>query len=303
MSLLRPDYLPRMREALSHFCAEIRSFHADHGDNLAPGSPAIHEQAGSQRADLLVTAWCMGLQLIESNSDHLAAFVKTITPPIQPIACWSCVRSMLETCSLASWLLDPHIDARTRVKREFAIRYKEIEQSLKYVRAIGGSEENLQRIKKRIVEVERDACKLGYRPVTNKKRERIGIGQVMPTATHVIKCILDEEGMYRLSSAVIHGQSWATRTLSSRRVPKGDSKPTIGGVPVVRFQKHVDIDKLAPLGLTAAKAFAKPVWDNCNYAGWDKMRLIGVLDSTYDKLGLKLSERFWRPPIGGSAKQ
>ena len=279
MSLLRPDYLPRMREALSHFCAEIRSFHADHGDNLAPGSPAIHEQAGSQRADLLVTAWCMGLQLIESNSDHLAAFVKTITPPIQPIACWSCVRSMLETCSLASWLLDPHIDARTRVKREFAIRYKEIVQSLKYVRAIGGSEENLQRIKKRIVEVERDACKLGYRPVTNKKRERIGIGQVMPTATHGIKCILDEEGMYRLSSAA-HPRAKLRQLerLAHAACPKVNSKPTIGGVPVVRFQKHVDIDKLAPLGLTAAKALAKPVWDNCNYAGWDKMRLIGVLD-------------------------
>ena len=298
MSLLRPDYLPSMREALSHLCDEIKSFHADHGDSLAPSSPAVYEQAGSQRPDLLVTAWCMTLQLIESASDHAAAFVKTITPPIQPIACWSCVRSMLETCSLASWLLDPHIDAHIRIKRGFAIRYKGIEQYLKYVRAIGGRDEDVQRIKKRIVDVERVARTLGYQSVTNKKRERIGIGQVMPTATDVIRCILDEERMYRMSSAVIHGQTWATRTLSSRRVPEGDSKPAIGGVPVVRFQKHVDVDKLAPLGFTAAKAFAKPVWDNCNYAGWDKERLIGVLDSTYDKLGLRSSERFWRQSKG-----
>ena len=61
---------------------------------------------------------------------------------------------------------------------------------------------------------------------------------------------------------------------------------------MVRFQKHVDVDKLAPLGLTAATAFAKPVWDNCNYAGWDKERLISMLDSTYDKLGLKPSKAF-----------
>ena len=296
MSILRPDYLPRMRGALSNFCDETRSFHADHGDDPVPGSPAVREQVGSQRPELLVTAWCMALQLIESASDHAAAFVKTITPPIQPIACWTCARSMLETCSLASWLLDPHVSAHTRVKRGFAIRYKEIEQYLKYVRTIDGRDEDLQRIKKRIVDVERDACELGYPPVTNKMRKRIGIGQVMPTVTTVIKCILDEEGMYRLSSAVIHGQSWATRTLGSRRVPEGDSKPTIGGVPVARFQKDVDIDKLAPLGLTVAKAFAKPVWDNCNYVGWDKERLIVVLDSTYDKLGLKSSERFWRPP-------
>lgn len=272
MSLPRPDYLPRMSEALSHFCNEVRSFHIDHGTTLDPGSPAVHEQTDSQRPDLLVATWCMALQLIESASDHAAAFVKTITSPIQPIACWSCVRSMIETGSLASWLLDSHIDAHTRVKRGFAIRYKEMEQWLKYVRATGGRDEEVQRIKKRIVDVERDARKLGYQPVTNKKHERIGIGQVMPTATDVIKRILDKEEMYRLSSAIIHGQCWATLSLSSRRVTEGDSKPTIGGVPTVRFQKHVDVDKLAPLGWTAAKAFAKPVWDNCNYAGWDKER-------------------------------
>ena len=64
------------------------------------------------------------------------------------------------------------------------------------------------------------------------------------------------------------------------------------------FKKTVDINKLALLGLTAAEAFAKPVWDKCNYAGWDKERLIGVLDSTFDELRLRPSKRFWCPPKG-----
>ena len=42
MSELVPDHLSIMRETLSRFCDEIRSFHADHGNDLAPGSPAVH---------------------------------------------------------------------------------------------------------------------------------------------------------------------------------------------------------------------------------------------------------------------
>ena len=110
MSELGPDYLPEMREALSRFCNEIRSFHADHGNDLTPGSPAVHEKAVSPRPESLVTAWCQAAQLIESGSEHVTAFVKTITEPMELIACWTCVRSMLESCALASWLLDPRIN-------------------------------------------------------------------------------------------------------------------------------------------------------------------------------------------------
>ena len=43
--------------------------------------------------------------------------VKTITEPMEPIACWTCIRSMLEPCARAAWMLDPSIDADTRIKR------------------------------------------------------------------------------------------------------------------------------------------------------------------------------------------
>ena len=293
MSELGPDYLPVMREALSRFCDEIRSFHADHGNDLTPGSPAVHEKAVSPRPESLVTAWCIAAQLIESGGEHVTAFVKTITEPMEPIACWTCVRSMLESCALASWLLDPRIDARTRIGRVFAIRHEGIEQYLKYVRATGRSGEYLQSLEKRSDEVELVALKLGYPPIVNKKDKRFGIGQKMPSATEVIKLMLDKEEMYRLLSAVTHGHDWAIRELSFSPVREGDPRPDVGGVPVTMFKKTADVDKLALLGLTAAEAFAKPVWDKCNYAGWDKERLIGVLDSTSDKLGLRASKRFW----------
>ena len=296
MSELGPDYLPVMREALSRFCDEIRRFDADHGLYPVPGSPAVNEQAASPRTESLATAWSKATLLIESGREHVTAFVKTITEPMELIACWTCVRSMLESCSLASWLLDSSIDARTRVGRVFASRHEGIEQYLKYVRASGGSDEYLQSIEKRSGEVEQDALKLGYPPSVNKKGQRFGIGQKMPSATEVIKLMLDKEEMYRLLSAVTHGHDWALINLGFSPVPEGDLRPDVGGVPVTMFKKTVDINKLALLGLTAAEAFAKPVWDKCNYAGWDKERLIGVLDSTFDELRLRPSKRFWCPP-------
>ena len=296
MSRLGPNYLPKMREALSEFCGEIGIFCTDHGNNLKPGSAAYHELAMSQCPGSLATAWCKAVQLIDSGREHVAAFVRTITNPVQPIACWTCVRSMLEPCALASWLLDPHIDAHTRVRRVFAIRYEAIEQHQKYVRVGDGSDEHLQKLKKRLDEIEREALKLGYPCIVNKNGKRIGIGQKMPSATEVINEMLDEEKMYRLLSAVTHGHDWAIRGLGFSPVPEGGLGRDVGGVPVITFEKQIDVNKLALLGLIAAKAIAKPVWDQCNYAGWDDERLIRVLDRASDKLGLRSIERFWRPP-------
>ena len=290
---LKPDHLSVMRDALSHLCDEIGSICNDHGNNLNPGSPANRERAVSPCRGSLETAWCQSAQLIESGGEHVTAFIRTIKEPIHPIACWTCVRSMLEPCALASWLLDPHIDARTRVGRVYALRYEGIEQYLKYVRMTGGSNEELQSIKKRIDKVERVALNLGYPPIVDRKCKRIGIGQKMPSATEVISLMLDEEEMYRLLSAVTHGHDWAIRGLGFRPVPQNDLRPEVGEESVTMFEKKVDVCKLALLGLIAAKAFARPVLYQCNYAGWDKQRLIDVLDSTFDKLGAKSSERFW----------
>ena len=70
MSELGPDYLPEMREALSRFCNEIRSFHTAQGLDPAPGSPAVNEHATAP--------------LIESGGEHVTAFVKMITKPTEP---------------------------------------------------------------------------------------------------------------------------------------------------------------------------------------------------------------------------
>ena len=123
----------------------------------------------------------------------------------------------------------------------------------------------------------------------------------MPSATEVIKLMLDEESTYRLLSAVTHGHSWALIGLGFRPVFEGDLSPYVGGISVAMFEKTVNVTSLALFGLIMAKAFAKPVWDKCNYAGWNKERLIRVLDSTFDELLAKPTERFWHGKMSRGA--
>lgn len=294
MAELGRDYLATMRTTLSNFYGEVGSFTQDHGAELVPGSRAVAEQAGSPCPDSLVTAWGLASQLIESGGEHVTTFVKTITEPMEPIACWTCVRSMLEPCALAAWLLDPGIDARTRVGRSFALRYEGLEQQIKFGRAAGFDNAKLESIKDHIEGVERDAIRQGYPRLMDPNRRRTGIGQRMPSATEVIKLALDEEAMYRLLSAVAHGHHWAISRLGFKLTAEPASGPRIGGVRVGVLEKAVSVDGMAYLGLGAAKALARPLWNQCRYFGWDEAWLARIFDHVFDQLRATPAVRFWR---------
>ena len=82
-------------------------------------------------------------------------------------------------------------------------------------------------------------------PIVNKKGKRLGIGQKMPSATEVVKLMLDEEEMYRLLSAVTHGHDWAIRGLGFSPVLEGDLRPAVGGVPVTMFKLESSIRRVS----------------------------------------------------------
>ena len=288
------NYIPTMRKSLDYFCDEIHKFHLEQGIDWSSDSPAAKEHSNAPLPNLLVTTWSMSSLLIELGSEHVSAFVSTITEPIQPIACWTCVRSMLESCSVASWLLEPNIGDYVRVGRGYAIRYAGMEQCLKYLRVAKAHQSHIQDLKNRIRDVEREAIAQGYQKIVNRNGKRIGIGQRMPSATEIIKLMLDKEEIYRVLSAVSHGYEWAIRNLSYGPVDKTGYSSFVGGSPVMMFKKEINPVLLCLLGITAVEALVRPVWYKCIYSGWDKERLASVLDSTFDSLGIKSSQRFWR---------
>lgn len=231
--------------------------------------------------------------LIESVGEHVTAFLKTITEPVESIACWTCVRSMLESSSIAAWLFEPDIDAKTRVGRGFAHRFEGMVQQVKFLKAMKRPAAEVKALEDHINDVENVAVGLGFTRVKNTRGDRIGICQVMPSATDIIKLMLDEELAYRLLSAVAHGHTWAIQKLGFKEaaVPM----PPTSGVAVTAFEKHSGtIEGYCYLATRAAKSLGLPIWYWCLYFGWDKCRLTAALEATYDEMKATPAIRFWR---------
>jgi hypothetical protein len=180
------EFVVALRNALTRIRDEVEQFLKSQGGDPAAGSIAAKERASYSRPESLHSATAIAVVLLESVSEHVTAFVKTITEPVEPIACWTCVRSMLESASIAAWLFDPGADAQTRVGRVFALRYEGMEQELKFMKAAGISAGDIKKLEDHIDDVEKIALGLGFSAVTNRKGERIGIAQQMPSATDII---------------------------------------------------------------------------------------------------------------------
>jgi hypothetical protein len=288
------QYVADLREALTKLYDDTAAFIKSNESMPTATSQAATEHATYCRPESIVTAHALGTQLLEYGGDHLTAFVKLITNESDVIATWTCVRSMLESSAISAWLLDPTIDAHTRVGRTFAHRYEGLIQQLKYGRARHQSVTEIIALETHINKVETDAAAAGFAPLRDSKGRRIGIGQVMPGATDMIKTVLNEELAYRLLSAVAHAHHWALMQINFK-VATGTAAVDLGGFMAHKLEKVVDAKALAYLGARVLFAFTRPLWNQCQYFGWDQLKLEEIIENAADKMHLKGEPRYWRP--------
>jgi hypothetical protein len=263
--------------------------------NGCPHSQAASERAACRSPDEASAALCQGAILIHVAADQLMALTKVLTNPVQTIAPWACVRTMLESCALATWLLDPGIDIRTRVQRSFAWQFEGLEQQLKYVRTSGlYDEQTASRVEKAMDELEGIALKLGYQRVVDKIPRRTGVGQRMPSSTEVVRLVYGNESTYRLCSAFVNGHMWAMQGLSFREDPGASTTPELDEQQgVVHTVNDALPSNLILLMQTAGMIFARPVWFHAHLYGWNRIRLRQILDGWADTRSVALTSRFW----------
>lgn len=281
MNQVTRDDVIRMVQAVEKLHDAVGQFSNECGLQPSPNSQAASELNTFQRPESLRTAYSQGNILIEVAADQLIAFTKTVTEPVQTVAPWSCLRAIVESCALATWLLDPNLDARTRVQRSFAFRYDGLIEEVKFARA-SGNKPGISKVTARINEVERDALRLGFPRVEDKNKVRRGIAQHMPSITDIIIKTLDEEAIYRVTSAMTHAHPWALQQLSFRRVkkeeyPLAEDIDSISDVHL--FEKHLEPFSVALLCSKAANVFSKPVIYKGKLFGWDTERLKNIFDA------------------------
>ena len=137
MAITGTDFVFELRSALKRLGDESAGFLESQDGDPVPGSQAATELAVYPRAESLYTVTAIGTMLLEFVAEHVSVLVKAMTEPVETIACWTCVRSMLESSAIAAWLFDPRIDAQKRVGRAYAYRYEGLEQQEKLGRAMG----------------------------------------------------------------------------------------------------------------------------------------------------------------------
>lgn len=261
--------LERLMEALEEALNETGRFLTSTGNEPTRGSIAAQELEDFSFRELVLTAYSQGDMLLEGASELVICFIRTCAEPTLPIASWSTVRAAIESCALASWLLDPGIDVKTRVRRSFALRFEGLDQQVKVARAMNHPG-NIAASTQRINEVEQTAISVGFEKIVNNQGRRIGIGQAMPSITSIVAETLGEEVAYRLLSAVTHGHHWAIQRLSFEVLPinftAADSSTPFVLRPLKKAAKPICFQYLAD---QAMKAFTTPVLYKTKLFGGD----------------------------------
>ena len=298
MEVIDYDQARAMLNAIPALHDAIAGFFNDHLGKSFAESPAEREMAAFPNGEIIRTAYSQGSILIEVAADHLMALSKTLTEPVETFAPWACVRSVLETCALAAWLLDPALTAEERAKRSFALRFEGLTELSKFLRAVKGEQTDLDAAERRLDELEDDAVACGFGRLQNKGRKRNGVAMLMPSATQLIAQVFDDEPAYRLLSAMTHGHHWALQQLGYTRFENDDVASVY-----VKLKKHIAPSSVGYLSARAVRAFVRPVWYKSRQNGWDMERLREILESAFNAMRLVPTERFWRTDTPSSQVQ
>ena len=113
----------------------------------------------------------------------------------------------------------------------------------------------------------------------------------MPSATDVIRLMLDEEVRYAPHSCP--RTSLCRSQLGYELVTNQPKGLNTVNTPVTGLRKTVRVDGLAYLGVGVAKSFGMPIWYQCRYYGWDATRLTEILETAFTKLRAEPKMRFW----------
>ncbi len=259
MDSLGKDNALQMVTALSNWMAE-----ASNVLSRCAQEPSTDSKAHTELSDKLWSrdvhdAYCRADLLINGTADHVMAFVKTVTEPVNTLAPFVLVRAALESGALASWLLSPDIGCRERVSRILAFRYEGLVQQKKSADIAD---------KDSVSAIENQIAKVG------KHAERLGVAQKMPTMTGMIESNLSEESTWRLLSAVAHAHTWATAQLGYQ--PTEDNR---------LLSQNIEPESLVWLCRKALKTLSKPIGYKCRLFGWMSAEFDPLFRSPFDDMG------------------
>ncbi len=217
------------------------------------GSPAATDAALPQSRFVSIHA----AQSLVSGLDHLAAWRMLVEGGTLPIeAQMTLLRGALEGAARCRWLLDPTVDATTRVARGFAAKRDDYRERGNFEKADGRdprADTGAMTADERLAELE------GW-------RQQAGIPLVSFDRTTDLMKVYRLEGIFRTLSAAAHGKEWvlAAGTLDERSDPP--APPGVGhGVVSANDRLVLGMTEVVVLVVTRAvaafEAYKSPATD------------------------------------------
>ncbi len=237
-------------------------------------------------------------QMLLVSPDLMSGLRRVLTPEPNVLSCtpWICSRGVLESCSMAVWLLDSEIDSKERVSRSLNIRLQEQYVQKRLVRkemasplgveSTQGNSELARKIDRRIQYLRIEARSVGLSDKKNRRGELWGFGSGPVPISKRIDSTLDAGFDYAMLSSVAHGNEFAMLSLSSKRlVHTGDGEISI---------PCLDPKSAVYLVFLTFEWFARASWTCFRLFGWDLVWLKSVFEKQYDRADIKDEFRFWR---------
>lgn len=286
-----PDsYVERIRSSIEMLCDRSALLVASQVPSWCEGSIRVRDSQDSLTSGPIEDAGGTGTLLLTHSLDHLAAFRQLLNPndAVCSVAIYTCARGVLETAAISKWLVDPHIDRQERVRRVFALRVDSLIEQRKAGNANGDSG-LVDKANARIAKVLEDAKTLGV-PTTEKN-----VVGGKPGATAMIKHCLDMEMLYRMLSALSHGQHWAIRGLSLQEAGPEDI-PLGAKTNGKYFQPVVKMNYLAVIANETISATCIALNANAIFNGWNKVPFTKLFEDVFDRLNLRMPSGIWQDP-------
>lgn len=292
-SIYSPENIQKMTETARSFIDKSAEIVNKYENEPIPGSQASGELNSFVEKNLVEDVYMRATLCQESAVDHFMAFLDSVKKPAKSLAPYTCVRSLLESSSIALWLFDLNIDVKERVGRGLGFRYDEFEEQIKFLNCDKveptEAQKLVEEIKQKRAQLSARATGWGYQPLISAKTGQMtGIGTHMPNIVELIRTTLNKEMEYRMLSGIAHSYIWATSIIGFRRVEATNTQ----GQKFKALEKH-NHPQMIVYGINiAVPALAKVWWVKGKLFGWDMQEIEGLLEHTFEELGY-YNHRFW----------
>lgn len=240
-------------------------------------------------------AYSKANMLLDSIFDHADNVTKSLIGSKSALTPWSVARTILELCSIASWLLDPDINCKKRVTRAMIKELQDLRAEDKFHRNNADTIVDLwpefdfnsqeYEITKKINRLRKLAEKLEITVKYSQEEEIVTFGSgERPISNLIEQYSWKGRIWYDILSGVVHGNQGIMLHLSFKFEESNNAC-------VKQYLNPREGFLLVALLMTW---IGETMWRWYELFGWDLNQLRKILESHYDKARISDGLKFWR---------